>query len=39
MSKREMIKNMVDVLNDKYVDLVWSFITGLIGGGVEHGKQ
>lgn len=39
MSKREMIKNMVDVLNDKYVDLVWSFITGLIGGGVEHGKN
>ena len=38
MSKREMIKSMVDVLNDKYVDLVWSFITGLIGGGVEHGK-
>ena len=39
VSKREMIKSMVDVLNDKYVDLVWSFITGLIGGGVEHGKQ
>ena len=39
MSKRQMIKNMVDVLNDKYVDLVWSFITGLIGGGVEHGKN
>ena len=37
MSKREMIKSMVDVLNDKYVDLVWSFITGLIGGGVENG--
>lgn len=39
MSKREMIKSMVDVLSDKYVDLVWSFVTGLIGGGVEHGKQ
>ena len=39
VSKREMIKSMVDVLNDKYVDLVWSFITGLIGGGVEHGKN
>ena len=37
MSKREMIKSMVAVLNDKYVDLVWSFITGLIGGGVENG--
>lgn len=37
MSKRELIKSMVDRMNDKYVDLVWSFITGLIGG-VEHGK-
>ena len=38
MSKRELIKSMVDRMNDKYVDLGWSFITGLIGGGVEHGK-
>ena len=38
MCKRELIKSMVDRMNDKYVVLVWSFITGLIGGGVEHGK-
>ena len=38
MCKRELIKSMVDRMNDTYVDLVWSFITGLIGGGVEHGK-
>ena len=38
MCKRVLIKSMVDRMNDKYVDLVWSFITGLIGGGVEHGK-
>ena len=38
MCKRELIKSMVDRMNAKYVDLVWSFITGLIGGGVEHGK-
>ena len=38
MCKRELIKSMGDRMNDKYADLVWSFITGLIGGGVEHGK-
>ena len=36
MSKREQIKVLIDGLNDRYVDLVWSFVTGLIGGGVEH---
>ena len=39
VSKRDLIKSMVDVLSDKYVDLVWSFVTGLIGGGIEHGSK
>ena len=39
VSKREMIKSMVDVLSDKYVDLVWSFVTGVIGGGIENGSK
>ena len=39
VSKREMIKSMVDVLSDKYVDLVWSFVTGLTGGGIEPGSK
>ena len=39
MSKRDLIKSMVDVLSDNYVDLVWSFVTGLIGGGIENGSK
>ena len=39
MSKRDLIKSMVDVLSDTYVDLVWSFVTGLIGGGIENGSK
>ena len=39
MSKRDLIKSMVDVLSDKYVDVGWSFVTGRIGGGIEHGSK